>query len=137
MRISPHLMFDGRCAEAFGRYQALLGGELRMLTFGDSPLASEIEPRWHERILHATLSLDGFELAGADVLPEQFARPQGFSVLLTLDDPGEARRIFDALSDGGEIHFPIQSTFWSDGFGVLVDRFAIPWEVTCPHGAAQ
>jgi PhnB protein len=27
------------------------------------------------------------------------------------------------------IAMPFQQTFWSPGFGVLIDRFNIPWEV--------
>lgn len=86
MRISPHLMFDDQCRAAFSHYHQLLDGELRMLTFGDSPMAADVEPRGHDRIVHATLQLGDFGLAGADVLPQDYARPQGFSVLLTFDD---------------------------------------------------
>lgn len=131
MRMSTHLMFDGQCEEAFRLYQRILGGTLNMLTFGDSPMAAEVEQRWHDRIVHATLSVDDFELAGADVLPEDYSQPQGFSVLLTFKDVPKAARIFDQFAEGGQIRYPFQKTFWSVGFGVVVDRFAIPWEVNC------
>jgi PhnB protein len=131
MRISPHLTFNGQCRAAFTRYHQLLGGELRMLTFGDSPMAADVEPRWHDRIVHVTLQIGDFELAGADVLPEDYATPQGFSVLLTFEDSVKAEHVFNELASGGEVKFPFQSTFWSAGFGVLLDEFGIPWEVSC------
>ncbi len=131
MRISPHLIFDGQCKAAFTRYHQLLGGGLNMLTFGDSPMAAEVEPQWRDRIIHATLRVGEFELAGADVLPADYRLPQGFAVLLSVDEPGEAARLFAGLARGGEIRFPLQSTFWSAGFGVVVDEFAVPWEVNC------
>ncbi len=102
-----------------------------MLTFGDSPMAAEVQPQWHDRIVHATLQVGEFELAGADVLPEDYASPQGFAVLLTFEDPAKAEYVFTELARGGEIRFPYQKTFWTPGFGVLVDEFGVPWEVSC------
>jgi PhnB protein len=128
-RIATHLMFDGQCREAFETYRRLLGGTLRLLSYGESPMAADVEEQWHERIVHATLDIGEVELAGADVLPHQFRKPQGFCVILGVDTVDEGKRLFDALADGGKVEMPFTSTFWSPGFGVLVDRFAIPWEV--------
>jgi PhnB protein len=130
MQISPHLWFDGQCRDAFLGYQKILGGELTtMMTYGESPVAGSTDPQWHGRIVHATLKLDSAELAGADVMPHDYRRPQGFFVALTLEGAERARGIFAALAEGGEIRMPFQVTFWSPGFGVLVDRFGIPWEI--------
>jgi PhnB protein len=132
MKISAHLIFDGQCREAFVSYQRILGGKLTtLMTFGESPLAATVDAKWHSRILHATLDLDGAELNGADVLPRDYQRPQGFSVILSVGDVERARRTFDALAEGGKVNMPFQSTFWSPGFGVLVDRFGTPWEINC------
>jgi PhnB protein len=125
-------MFDGQCREAFTEYRRILGGKLAtMMTYGESPLAASVDAKWHSRILHATLDLDGAELTGADVLPQDYQRPQGFSVLLSISGAARGTRIFAALAEGGKVHMPFQSTFWSPGFGVLVDRFAVPWEINC------
>jgi PhnB protein len=135
MKISAHLIFDGQCREAFVSYQRILGGKLTtLMTFGESPLAATVDAKWHSRILHATLDLDGAELNGADVLPRDYQRPQGFSVILSVGDVERARRTFDALAEGGKVNMPFQSTFWSPGFGVLVDRFGTPWEINCAAG---
>ena len=100
-------------------------------TTGESPLAASVDAKWHARIVHATLELDGAELNGADVLPHDYQRPQGFSVILSLGDVQRAREIFAALAEGGAVNMPFQATFWSPGFGVLVDRFGTPWEINC------
>ena len=132
MRITPHLCFDGRCKAAFLHYQQLLGGTIEfMLTYGESPMAPEVESRWHDRIMHATFQLGEFELMGADALPDDYRKPQGFFVALTIDDLAKAERVFSSLADGGEICLPFQSTFWSIGFGVLVDQFGVPWKINC------
>ena len=132
MRIAIHLIFDGQCEAAFRYYQSVLGGELTtMLSFGDSPLAATVEPRYRDRILHATLKLGDQELLGADVLPKDYAPPQGFSVLLSLPAPADAKRVFDAFADGGRVGMPLQKVFWAEAFGVVGDRFGVSWEVTC------
>lgn len=136
MRISPHLCFDGHCRAAFLRYQQLFGGTVTMLTYGESPMASSVDSRWHDRIVHATLRFDDVELAGADQLPRDYRKPQGMFVLLTVEDGAEAERIFSSLAEGGEIHVAFQRTFWSAGYGALVDRFGVPWEISSARPAA-
>jgi PhnB protein len=79
VRISPHLCFDGQCREAMQMYQSIFGGTLQtILTYGESPMASSLESRWHDRILHATLVLNEVELTGVDMIPGLYERPQGF-----------------------------------------------------------
>jgi PhnB protein len=130
MRISLHLTFDGQCRAAFNRYHAILGGSIRtMLSYGESPLAPQVESRWHERIVHATLVCDDVELTGVDVMPSDYRLPQGFFVTITVDEVGRASQIFDAFATGGTILMPFQKTFWSPGFGVVIDQYQVPWEI--------
>jgi PhnB protein len=49
----------------------------------------------------------------------------------TRSEPGEAERIFHALSENGTVQMPIQETFWARRFGMLVDQFGTPWMVNC------
>jgi len=138
MRVSPHLCFDGQCREAFEFYQQHLGGTMEtMLTYGESPMAAQVETQWHGRILHVSLKLGEVELTGVDMLPRDFRKPQGFFVTLTIDAAGRAERIFAALAEGGVVRLPFQKTFWSPGFGVVVDRFGIPWEINGAEVASK
>jgi len=131
MRVEPHLTFRGDCEEAFRFYERLFGGTLALLSYGSSPAVSTVPEGWRSKIVHATLILaDGNTLLGADVAPEHFERPQGFYVLAALRDAAEAQRVFDALADGGSVRMPLEKTFWSPSFGVVVDRFGTPWEIT-------
>jgi PhnB protein len=130
MQIRVHLIFGGQCEAAFRYYQRVLGGEITtLMTFGDSPLAATTEPRYHSRLVHATLALGDQELLGADVPTSDFARPYGFAVVLSLPNVEEAKRVFDAFADGGSVQMPFQKTFWADGFGFVTDRFGVPWEI--------
>jgi PhnB protein len=90
-----------------------------------------VPPDWKGKIVHASLTLGDKTLTGADVLPEQYKTPQGFYVLLGVADRAQAGRMFAALAEGGLVHLPMQTTFWSPGFGVVTDRFGIPWEISC------
>lgn len=130
IRLSPHLTFNGKCRAAFARYQTVLGGTLTtLLTYGESPAASQFDVRWHGLILHATLVLGDLELRGADQTPDSYSAPQGIYLGLTLPALDQARTVFDGLAEDGLVTLPFASTFWSPGFGMLVDAFGIPWEV--------
>ncbi len=130
MKLNPHLCFNGQCKEAFELYHELFGGQLKsMLTYGKSPMADQVSEEFHDRILHATLELDDFEVLGADVKPEDYKPPQGFFIAISIEDATQGEKIFSSLSDGGQVLLPFQKTFWSPGFGVCVDRFRIPWEI--------
>jgi PhnB protein len=129
MALTAHLSYSGQCREAFNFYAQLFGGELMMLAYGDTPMAKEVPAEWSDKIVHATLSFDGCELAGTDVQSVYYRRPQGFSVLVDVEGVEKARRIFTALGEGGSVEMPMQETFWSPAFGVLTDRFGIPWEI--------
>jgi PhnB protein len=130
VRLSPHLTFDGQCRPAFEEYQRVFGGRITtMLTYGESPMASQIDSQSHNRIVHAALLIGEVELTGADLLSQDYRRPQGFFVTVTIDEPRHAAEIFRSLASGGEVRMEFQSTFWSPGFGVVIDRFAVPWEI--------
>jgi len=132
--MNVHLTFAGQCREALEFYRQLLGGDLTLLTYGESPAADQVGPDWKDKIVHATLSLGDRTLAGADLPPERFTTPGGFFLILEPADPAEAQRLFSALAEGGAVHMPLQPTFWSPAFGVVVDRFGTPWEVSSQHG---
>ena len=138
MKLSVHLTFCGECEVAFLFYAQCLGGRIvTMLPYGQSPLASQVPEELHRKILHASLVAGDLELAGADVAPGDFERPQGFFTLLEVPGVAEAERIFEALAEGGMVRLALQKTFWAERFGVLVDRFGIPWEINCPGDQAS
>jgi len=58
----------------------------------------------------------------------------GFDVTLHSNSIDESRRWFDQLSEGGKVNMPFGETFWSPGFGGLIDTFGVPWMInTIPH----
>jgi PhnB protein len=139
MQLNPSVMFAGQCEEAFRFYASVLGGEISMLAYGDSPMASLVPPDWQRKIAHASLVIGDTRLTGNDQVEVAYQRPAGFSILLGPAEPAEAERIFQALADGGVVKMPMQQTFWSVRYGAFTDRFGIPWEINCaqaPDSAA-
>jgi PhnB protein len=136
MQMSPYLHFNGQCEEAFKFYEKCLGGKIEALfTFGTSPMAQQVPAEWGSKVMHASLKIDGMALLGTDVPPGRFQPPQGFSVSLTIKEPAETERIFHELEQNGKVTMPIQKTFWSARFGMLVDQYGIPWILNCEQAA--
>jgi PhnB protein len=53
----------------------------------------------------------------------------GFSLSLTAPDDAEAERLFAALAEGGQVQMPLAKTFFSSRFGMVADRFGVPWMI--------
>ena len=136
MELSPYLNFNGLCAAAFTFYAQCLGGKIVMMqTHGESAMKDHVPADWHDKIMHARLAVGGRVLMGSDAPPSHYAAPQGMYVSISVAFPAEAERIFNALAEHGKVSMPFQKTFWSSGFGMLVDRFGIPWMVNCEQAA--
>ena len=132
MRINPYLTFNGQCESALRFYERSLGGRiLMMMTYVDSPMAKQMPPEWGTKIIHATFALADQTLGAADVLPESYQKPQGFSITLNIETAEEADRIFKMLSEKGTVQMPVQETFWALRFGMFVDQFGTPWMINC------
>ncbi|MCP2041298.1 PhnB protein [Neisseria sp. HSC-16F19] len=145
---TPYLNFNGDCAEAFAFYARVLGGEVTdSYRFADMPPmetegAPPLSDADQQKVMHARLVVRGHELMGADMLPgfcadgTGYRQPQGMSVSITADSVAEGERIFNALAEGGTVGMPFAPTFFSQGFGLLTDRFGIPWMIDVGHPPA-
>lgn len=132
MQFVTYLTFAGKCEEAMKSYQSVLGGDIpAMVRYGESPDQSQVDPKTKDLIMHARLIVGDAVLMASDAPPQYQQKPQGFSVAIQVDDPKEADRIFAALGAGGTVNMPMQETFWAKKFGMLIDRYGIPWMVNC------
>lgn len=132
MNLSFHIGFNGQCQEAFAYYTEHLQGRIGlMLQFAESPAAASVPAHWQHKIVHANIAIGGIELAGADVMPEHYQKPKGFSLLLGVATAAEVVRLFERLAVGGEVVLAPQKTFWSSCYAIVVDRFGVPWKINC------
>jgi PhnB protein len=101
-----------------------------MVPFGDTPACEHVPSDHRHKIMHARLEAGDQVLMGSDTTPPHpYEGVKGSSVAIQVKDPAEAERVFHALADGGTVTLPIQQTFWAVRFGMLVDRFGVPWMV--------
>lgn len=132
MQLNPYLIFNGDCAEAFKFYAQTLGGQIEsLMTFAGSPAAEHVPAEFADKVLHATMKIEGQTIMASDAPPGKYERPAGISVAIGLNDRDRGERIFNALAENGRVEMPFQKTFWASGFGMCVDRFGIPWMVNC------
>jgi PhnB protein len=132
MQIHPYLSFNGNCEEAFKFYEQSLGGKIETIrTHEGMPPMGEVPPGWERKVLHARIAVGGTIIMGSDTPPAHYKQPQGVDLSIGVTDPAEADRVFNALAENGQVRMPIQKTFWARRFGMLIDRFGIPWMVNC------
>ena len=132
MQLLPYLHFNGDCETAFRYYERCLGAKIEaMLTHAGSPAEQHVPAEWRSKILHARLVVGEAVLMASDSPPGHYQKPQGFSVSIQISEPARADDIFRALADGGTVIMPFGQTFWAPRFGMLVDKFGIPWMVNC------
>ena len=132
MQLLPYLHFNGDCETAFRYYERCLGGKIEaMLTHAGSPAEQHVPAEWRSKILHARLVVRDAVLMASDSPPGHYQKPQGFSVSIQISEPARADDIFRGLADGGTVIMPFGQTFWAARFGMLVDKFGIPWMVNC------
>jgi PhnB protein len=126
-RLTPYIVFPGTAREAMEFYQAALGGDLTMNTFGEFGDAGPDT----DKIMHAQLETpDGFMLMASDTPPGmEAASGSAISVSLFGDDKDKLRDYFERLSAGGEVTMPLERQMWGDDFGQFSDKFGIDWMV--------
>jgi len=128
MKLTPYIIFNGRCEEALNFYAKVLGGEIKHLSrFEGSPAESMSVDK--QKILHATFEAGEVRFMASDSGESEQASSNGGMVHLTLDieNAEELDKVFNALSEGGKITMPLQDAFWGARFGMLTDQFGINW----------
>jgi PhnB protein len=135
MEVQPYVFFNGRCEEALEYYCEKLGAEVTFkMRYKEAPpdAANQPRPGLEEKIMHANVRMGSTTWMASDGNCDPAISMSGFSLSLTADDAASAEQYFHALADGGQMVMPFQPTFWSKGFGMVVDRFGLMWMVTVP-----
>lgn len=140
MSVSPYIFFDGTCEEAIEFYKQAIGAELLFkMTFGEMPKDEANNApegcgsgfNWpDDKIMHANVRIGDGEIMMSDGnMCADKVKHTGYSLSLSSKDVSEGKRWFDNLSAGGDITMPWSETFWAKGFGMLTDKYGIPWMV--------
>jgi PhnB protein len=129
--LDSYLFFDGKCAQAMRFYERTLGGKMEMvMKYGESPEPEQCPPGAQDLVMHASMKIGDRTLMASDVPPSMGPKPMaGFALSLSYPSADEARRVFEALGQGGSVTMPMTKTFWAETFGMLTDQFGTPWMV--------
>lgn len=132
MHTDTYLNFNGQCEDAFRFYARTMGGDVTaLMRWSDMP-GGNATPAMAKKVMHAHLKIGPTSILGSDAPADRYNKPQGFNVTLNAESDGEAERVFAALSDGGNVTMKMEETFFATRFGMVTDRFGIPWMVI--HG---
>lgn len=132
--VQPYLFFNGRTEEAIEFYKKTLGAEVEMMMrFSDSPEPmpeGKLPPGFENKIMHASFKLGAHSIMCSDGCGEDTPF-NGFALSYAVKTAEEAERIFNALSsNAGQITMPLQQTFWTPAFGMLIDKFGLHWMIS-------
>ena len=143
-KVNAYLTFNGNCEAAFQFYQSVFGGEFQHIgRFGDMPSSdgNPISEADKNKIMHVSFPISQETvLMGSDTTDStasQLNMGNNISLSINTDSKEEADRLFNGLSDGGQITMPIAETFWGAYFGMWTDKFGISWMVNYDDPAKQ
>jgi PhnB protein len=132
MKLHAYVTFKGECEAAFQFYEKVLGGKIEaVFKFAGTPMADQAPSGWADKVMHASITVAGTVLMGSDAPPGQYEAPTGTSLSLNTTDVAESERVFAQLAEGGSVTLPLQETFWAARFGMVTDKFGIPWMINC------
>ena len=131
MKVQAYIPFGGRCEEALEFYKKSIGAEVTgLLRWKESPDKDmKPPPGYEEKIMNAAFRIGETELMADDGMGEKTAEFRGMTLAIEVADDAEAKRVFTALGEGGSVQMPLMKTFWTSSFGMLIDKFGVPWMV--------
>jgi PhnB protein len=134
MQVQPYLFFDGRCEEALDFYRRAIGAKVSMLMrFKESPDPNMCPTGSGEKIIHTCFSVGDTQVMASDGRCEGKPNFQGFALSLNAKNDAEAKKLFGALAEGGQVQMPLAKTFFASSFGMVADRFGVTWMVNVPQ----
>ena len=129
--MTPYLFFEGRTEEALEFYRTALGAEVEtVLRYGESPEpVRDVSAPPADKVMHACFKVGKSRIMASDGFCSGKPFFGGFSLSYPARDARDARKRFDALSTGGHVHMPLGETFFAKAFGMVSDKFGVPWMV--------
>ena len=131
MKVQAYISFGGRCEEALEFYKKSIAAEVTsLMRWKDSPdAAMKSPPGYEEKVMNSAFRIGDTQLMADDGMGRKEAEFKGMSLVIEVADDAEAKRVFTALGEGGNVTMPLMKTFWTSSFGMLTDKFGVPWMV--------
>lgn len=136
--LNPYLNFRGTAREALTFYRSVFGGELEISSFKE--FGMPVGPGEEDLVMHGQLDAPNAPLLMAADVPSHLPFTPGqntFVVALTGDDAALLTGWWEALAEGATVEQPLEQAPWGASFGMLTDRFGVPWMVNIAGPAAD
>lgn len=132
MPMDVFINFNENCREAVNFYAQVFGlEEPAIMTYGEAPPNSQmpVTEETKNLIMHASLTIFGTVVMFMDTTPDTQVN-QGDNIVLTIrsKDLDEVQSLFNKMKNGGRVLMDLQETFYSKCYGMLIDKFGIPWQ---------
>jgi PhnB protein len=133
--INPHVHYNGNTEEAFNFYKSVFGGDFTRIVRYKDLIDKGISFPEHEqhKIMHIALPIGNASvLMGSDV-PEILGKvnenENRSKITISAASKEEADKLFNGLSAGGEVEFPIGNSPWGSYFGAFRDKYGVEWMI--------
>jgi PhnB protein len=133
-QINPYINFNGNAEEAFNFYKSVFGGEFtKIMRFKDlSNPEFPVAENDANKIMHIALPI-GKNILMANAVPESMGRTNEnenrSKISISAESKEEADKLFNGLSEAGNIEMPIADSPWGSYFGMFRDKYGIEWIV--------
>jgi PhnB protein len=133
--LNPYIYFNGNCEDAFNFYKSVFRQEFTYIgRYKDVPKTDrQIFLESDEKIMHVSLPISTETiLMGSDNIEayKEAIKYSNFSLIIHTDSKEEVDRLFNELSENGQIKVPMNLTFWGSYYGICIDKFGISWKIT-------
>jgi PhnB protein len=124
----PYFHFDRNCREAMEFYQQLFGGQLEIMTIGESPAKEHFSKDLYDEIMHSNLTNGDFCIMASDMCGMGELKPgNSVNINLNCSSEEEINHLYKQLSEEGIILQELQPQFWGALFAMVTDRFGVRW----------
>ncbi|MDQ3099089.1 MAG: VOC family protein [bacterium] len=125
----PYLGFGGNAREVMQFYHGIFGGELKIQSMGESPMAAMFPAEVQNNVLHSVLQSDAIHMYASDMSDPAMLLPgEKVSLCIVCMSKEELDTFYAKLSEGGKAEHPPKEEFFGT-FGDLVDKYGFRWMV--------
>lgn len=138
MAVEAFVNFAGNCREAVLYYAEVFNTEPpEFMEFGDGSPEFPIPDEAKKWIMYTALKIEGTLVMFSDCFPGM-PLVQGNNITLTVSSPDAEvlTGYFNRLKEGGTVKMELQRTFWSSCYGMVTDKYGIPWQVSAMDAPA-
>ena len=140
MAVDVFLNFNGNCREAVEFYVKVFGTEKpQILSFGDAPSDTKFPMPEEAKnlVMYTSIKINGSNVMFSDTSPGMpFIAGNNISLTISSKDVEEIKSLFNKMKEGGVVVMDLQETFWSKCYGMVTDKFGIPWQFSYDSGQA-